>query len=164
VIVVSNTSPLTNLAAIGQFDLLHRLYGRVYIAQGVWEELNAGGTQWPGCVEVSHANWIEQRVVQNQDLVSALRRDLDRGEAETIALALQVGADLVLLDEREGRHAAQRLGLQVVGVVGILLEAKASGALESVRPHLDALRQEAAFYLDLSLIQHALALADETEN
>jgi len=164
VIVVSNTSPLTNLAAIGQFDLLHRLYGQVYIPRGVWEELNAGGSQWPGCVEVSRADWIEQRVVQNQDLVSALQRDLDRGEAETIALALQLGADLVLLDEREGRHAAQRFGIRVVGVVGILLEAKARGVLESVRPHLDALRQEAGFYLDASLIQHALALADETKD
>ena len=93
-----------------------------------------------------------------------LRRDLDRGEAETIALALQLDADLVLLDESEGRHAAQRLGLRVVGVVGILLEAKARGALESVRPHLDALRQEAGFYLDVSLIQHALALANEIED
>lgn len=42
-IVVSNTSPLTNLAAIGQFDLLRRLYDHLYIAQGVWEELDAGG-------------------------------------------------------------------------------------------------------------------------
>ena len=57
-IVVSNTSPLTNLAAIGQFDLLARLYRQVHIAQGVWEELNAGGTRWPGCTEVSQASWI----------------------------------------------------------------------------------------------------------
>ena len=47
-IAVSNTSPLTNLAAIGQFGLLYQLYGQVYIARGVWEELNAGGTRWPG--------------------------------------------------------------------------------------------------------------------
>ena len=144
-IVVSNTSPLTNLAAIGQFSLLYRLYSQVHIAQGVWEELNAGGTRWPGCVEVSQASWVERHVVQNQYLVTALGRDLDCGEAETIALALQLGADLVLLDEKEGRHAAQRLGLQVVGVVGILLEAKTKDAIHSVRTHLDALRQEAGF-------------------
>src|SRR5210317_233007 len=101
-IVVSNTSPLTNLAAIGQFDLLYRLYGQVHIAEGVWEELNAGGIRWPGCVEVSQASWVERHVVQNQYLVAALQRDLDRGEAETIALALQLGTDMVLLDEKEG--------------------------------------------------------------
>lgn len=161
-IVVSNTSPLTNLAAIGQFAVLHRLYGQVHIAHGVWQELNADGKRWPGCAEVSQANWIEQHTVQNQDLVTALRRDLDRGEAETIALALQLGADLVLLDEREGRHAAQRLGLHVVRVVGILLEAKARNVIHLLRPHLDALRQEAGFYVDASLYQRVLALANET--
>jgi predicted nucleic acid-binding protein len=94
--------------------------------------------------------------VQNQALITALRRDLDWGEAETIALALELKADLVLLDEREGRRAAQRLGLHVVGVVGVLVEAKANDALDALRPHLDALRQTAGFYLSESLYRHAL--------
>ena len=102
--------------------------------------------------------------MHNQDLIVALQRDLDRGEAETIALALELGADLVLLDEKEGRHAAQRFGLRVIGVVGILLEAKTSGAVGTVRPHLDAFRQTAGFYLSTSLYQHALAMAGETVN
>jgi len=63
-------------------------------------------------------------------------RDLDRGEAESIALALELDAELTLLDEKEGRHAAQRLGLRVIGVAGVLLEAKANGAVDKVRPHL----------------------------
>jgi predicted nucleic acid-binding protein len=57
-IVVSNTSPLTNLAAIGQFDLLHRLYARLYIAEGVWDELNAQGKHWPGRDEVAAADCV----------------------------------------------------------------------------------------------------------
>ena len=92
-VVVSNTSPLTSLAAIGQFDLLHRLYAKLYIAQSVWAELNAEGRSWPACKEVASADWIERRTVQNQALVAALQRDLDRGESETIALALELGAD-----------------------------------------------------------------------
>lgn len=64
-VVISNTSPLTNLAAIGQFDLLQHLYGRLLIAEAVWDELNAGGQAWPGCAEVAAANWIKLRVVQN---------------------------------------------------------------------------------------------------
>jgi predicted nucleic acid-binding protein len=161
--VVSNTSPLTNLAAIGRFDLLQDLYHQLHIARGVWDELNAEGKHWPGRDEVAEANWIEQHPVQNEALVTALRRDLDRGEAETIALALELGADLVLLDEKEGRHAAGRFGLRVVGVVGILLEAKAKGMIETVRPHLDALRQTAGFYLSASLYQYTLTLAGESE-
>jgi uncharacterized protein len=160
-IVVSNTSPLTNLAAIGQFEILRRLYTHVHIAEGVWEELGARGTHWPGRDEVAGAEWIEHHPVQNQTLVTALRRDLDRGEAETIALALELGATVVLLDEREGRHAAGQLGLRVMGVVGILLDAKSHGAIEAVRPHLGALRQMAGFYLDDAVCDHALSLAGE---
>jgi uncharacterized protein len=162
-IVVSNTSPLTNMAAIGQFDLLRRLYGRLHIARGVWEELNAEGERWPGRDEVATADWIERHEVKNQALVTALQRDLDRGEAESIALALELGANLVLLDEKEGRRAAKRLGLRVVGVVGVLLEAKAGRAVDALRPHLDALRQTAGFYLSKSLYHHALMLAGESD-
>lgn len=161
-IVVSNTSPLTNLAAIGQFNLLQRLYDQVHIAVAVWDELNAGGKCWPGPDEVAAANWIQQHAVQNQALVKALRRDLDRGEAESIALAIELGADLVLLDEKEGRHMAQRLGLRVIGVIGVLLEAKAKGHITRIRPCLDALRQNAGFYLGERLYRIVLERADES--
>lgn len=162
-IVVSNTSPLTNLAAIGQFDLLRQLYAKLHIAESVWEELNARGQRWPGRDEVAAADWIERHPVQNQALVIALQRDLDRGEAGSIALALELEADLVLLDEREGRHAAQRMGLRVVGVVGVLLEAKASSAVSAIRPLLDGLCQAAGFYLSESLYQQALTLGGESD-
>ncbi len=163
-IVVSNTSPLTNLAAIGQFDLLHQLYGQVHIAEGVWQELRARGQHWPGRDEVAVADWIERHSVQNRTLVTALRRDLHKGEAETIALALELGAALVLLDEREGRHAAQRLELRVAGVVGVLLDAKSHSAVNVIRPHLDALRQKAGFYLAEGVYHSALVLAGESES
>jgi uncharacterized protein len=162
VIVVSNTSPLTNLAAIGQFNLLHNLFVRVEIADGVWAELNAMSKPWPGRDETAAAAWIHRHTVQNQALVNALQQDLDRGEAESIALALELGADLLLLDEREARHAAQRFELRTIGVIGILLEAKAKGFVTSVRPHLDALRQVAGFYLKESLYQAILKQANES--
>ena len=162
-IVVCNTSPLTNLAAIGQLDLLRLLYGRLHIAEGVWDELNAQGQRWPGRDEVAMADWIERHPVQNHTLVTALRRDLDRGEGETIALALELGADLILLDEREGRHAAQRLELRVTGVVGLLLEAKSRGTVAAVRPHLEALRHRAGFYQSEPVYQAVLSLAGESD-
>ena len=64
-IVVSNTSPLTNLAAIGQINLLRMLYSKIHIPSGVWEELNASGKSWPGSKEVASANWIHQHTVKN---------------------------------------------------------------------------------------------------
>ena len=160
-IVVSNTSPLTNLAAIGLFHLLHELYGQIHIADGVWAELNAFGQTWPGSSDVANAEWIDKHPTQNQQTVIALRRDLDRGEAETIALALELGADLVLLDERDGRYAAKRFGLQVVGVLGILLEAKSKSHIQQIKPHVDALRQQAGFYIHEELYRHIMKLAGE---
>jgi len=109
-LVVSDTSPLTNLAAIGQFLLLRQLYGSLHIAEAVWDELNAAGQHWPGRNEVAAAPWIQRHTPKNRLLVAALRQDLDAGEAESIALALERKADLILMDERDGRHKAMRLG------------------------------------------------------
>ena len=158
---VSNTSPLTNLAAIGHFDLLRQLYGGLLVAEAVWAELNAGGRAWPGRDEVAAADWIERRAAQNRPLVTALRERLDPGEAETIALAVECRPPFVLLDEREGRRAAHRFGLKTVGVVGVLLEAKARGAIAEVGPLLERLRQEAGFYLSDRVIHDARAFCGE---
>jgi hypothetical protein len=94
-------------------------------------------------------------------LIEALRRDLDKGESESIALALEMKADLVLLDDKEGRHAAKRLGLEVLGVVGVLLLARSRNEIDQVKPHLDALRQRAGFYLSDVLYHAALEQAKE---
>jgi uncharacterized protein len=159
-VVVSNTSPLTNLAAIGQFELLHHLFGELHIAESVWKELNAFDRKWPGADEVAASQWVRRHMVRDKLLVKALQRDLDIGEAESIVLALELRADFVCLDEKEGRHAAQRMGLKPFGVVGILLESKELGFLHSVRPHLDALRKVAGFYLKDSLYRYALQVAN----
>ena len=160
-IVVSNTSPLTNLAAIGQFYLLYQLYGQIYIPAAVWGELNACEKHWPGRSDVATSEWVEEKVVKNTSLVTALCADLDRGEAETIALALEMHADLVLLDEKEGRRMANRLGLRVTGVAGLLIIAKEQKHLDRVRPWLDALREIAGFYLSDAVYTMALKIAGE---
>ena len=160
-IVVSNTSPITSLAAIGHFDLLRRLFGEVHIASGVWEELNQGGRRHPGSSEVESASWIQHHAVGDRNLVVVLQRDLDRGEAETLALAIELKAQLVLLDEQEGRHAAARLGLRPLGVLGILLEAKRRGEIEEVCSLLDALRSRAGFFLSERLYRQTLEQAGE---
>jgi predicted nucleic acid-binding protein len=101
------------------------------------------------------------KLITSQSLIDALRLDLDIGEAETIALAVQLQADLVLLDEQMARRAAQYIDLKVVGVVGLLIRAKMLGFLNEVRPHLDNLRNQAGFYLSQLVYEHALQLAGE---
>ena len=160
-IVVSNTSPLTNLAAIQQFDLLRALYQQIHISRGVWSEMNAQGKSWPGRNEVADASWVTHHQVADEALVIALMLQLDRGEAETIALALQLGANLVLMDETDGRRIAKRLGLQVVGVLGILLEAKHHKLVDAVLPQVDMLRHAAGFYVNSNVYQMVRQLANE---
>jgi predicted nucleic acid-binding protein len=160
-IVVSDTSPLTNLAAIGHFDLLRKLFGQIHIAPGVWDELNHGGLRHPGSSEVENASWVRRHAVGNGNLVVVLQRDLDRGESETLALAVELNAEIVLLDEQEGRRTATRLGLRPLGVLGILLEAKRRGEIEEIRSLLDALRNQAGFFLSEGLYQQTLDQAGE---
>ncbi len=78
-------------------------------------------------------------------------------------MGLELDADLILLDEKEGRRIAKRLGLKRVGVAGILLEAKTGGLIKNVQPHLDALRQQAGFYLSEVISQSVLTLANEIQ-
>lgn len=132
-----------------------------YISRAVKAELFAKGKVWPGATESDQAAWIEVHGVADRHTVEALRLELDAGEAETIVLALQLQADLVLIDEQAGRRAAQHLGLTVMGVVGLLVRAKQSGLIREVRPLLEALRQQAGFYLAQSVFDHALVLAGE---
>jgi predicted nucleic acid-binding protein len=162
-IVVSNTSPLTNLAAIGKLSVLEALYGEVHVPAAVWNELTDSRFTWPGQASVVASDWIRRHSVASEPLVTVLRRDLDAGEAEAIALAMAMRADLVLLDEREARRSAERLGLARVGVLGVLLEAKRARLLEQIEPSLRALREVAGFYLSEPLCDAVLRLAGELE-
>ena len=160
-LVVCNTSPLTNLAAIGQFHLLRELFQEIYITEGVWDELNEGGQAWPGSAEVAQATWVHRRKPQNSSLVATLRRDLDRGEAETIALAIEMDSHRVVIDERDGRRHAQLHGLPVIGTLGLLVDAKNRGIRSEIRHYLDALRQEAGFFIGTKLYRTILLSVGE---
>jgi predicted nucleic acid-binding protein len=97
VIVVSNTSPMTNLAAIGQVALLRQLYGGVYIPEAVYRELRAGESRGDHPPFLEAADWIQVRAVPLETLQSLAPYRLDRGEAEAIALAERLQADLLRL-------------------------------------------------------------------
>jgi len=86
---------------------------------------------------------------------------LDAGEAAALALAVEIQADVVLLDERRGREVASQLGLRTIGILGLLLEAKSAGFLAAVGPVLDDLQREAGFWIAKPLRQQVLRLAGE---
>ena len=90
-------------------------------------------------------------------------RNLDRGEAEAIALALELGADELLIDERLGRREALRLRLSITGLLGVLLVAKRRGLVAMIRPVMDALMTQAGFRLSEQLYT-VLVAAGENVN
>jgi uncharacterized protein len=163
-LVVSNTSPLLNLAIIGRIGLLADQFERVLVAPAVLFELRAH-EDLPGSSYLKKAlnsGWIQQSQIIEDPSLNLMRRDLHRGEAETITLALQLKADWVLIDEREGRKCAKSLGLKVTGVLGILLRAKQEGKITSLKEVLDELSKQAGFRIGAALIDRLLRECGET--
>jgi len=161
VIVVSDTSPIINLAAVGEMGLFQRLYGTIVIPQAVYDEVVIAGHGQPGATEVATSAWIETRAVADASAVSRLRGSLDVGEADAIALAAELAAGLLLMDERKGRAAAAALEIPAIGLLGVLVAAKRAGQLPTVRPVLDALRTTAGFWVSDALRARVLAAVGE---
>lgn len=161
-IVVSDASPLINLARIGKLSLLQEIYGTVLVPDAVWHEVVIRGRGQAGAAEVESAGWVQRRAIADRVLAVTLQRDLNLGEAEAIVLALESDADLLVIDERLGRLAANRLGVRLIGLIGVLVAAKRRGLIERVKPQMDALKNVAGFRVDESLYFRVLRDEDET--
>ena len=158
-IVVSDTSPILSLALIGRLELLRELYGTLLIPGAVRSEIVATGQS--GAREVAQVAWIVTRSIDHDVVLKLLLREVDRGEAEAIGLALQSNADVLLVDERKARHLAAYLELGVVGLLDVLQEAKQRHFITSVKPILDDLIARARFRLSHKLYQRTLFTAGE---
>jgi hypothetical protein len=137
------------LEATAHLDLLQHLYQAVLIPPAVAAEW---GTPPPP--------WLRVQPISNQPLAQALRLQLGPGEAEAIALAVEIGANRLILDDRRARRIASNLQVPITGTVGIVLRAKQLGFIPLVRPVLDAMRT-AGFWLSDPLYKQALQLAGE---
>jgi uncharacterized protein len=156
--VVSNTSPILNLAIVDRLELLYRQFGEILIPNAVLEELKVDEER-PGSQVIREAissGLIQIQEVNNKPLAQLLKQTLDRGEAEAIALAIEIKADWTLLDEREGRKVAKSLGLKVTGILGILLRAKQVGEIGSLQTIIDDLINKAGFRIAPELLTQIL--------
>lgn len=162
-LVVSNTSPIANLAFINRLDLLRDQFEQLWIPEVVRAELDPiPDLAAKAVIELANqTGWLKSRPIENLQLATILGKELDRGEAEAIALSLEMKADLLLIDEREGRIVARRAGLRVRGVLGILLRAKATGKIPSMKAAIEALRNRAGFFVAPRLEAEILRSAGE---
>ncbi len=150
-IVVSNTSPIFYLSCINYLELLRQLYGEIIIPIAVFNEItNIGNTDISATI-VPTLTWIKPQQVTNQNFVTQLTVDLDPGEAEAIALAIEVNADRLIIDERLGRRIATQSGIQIIGVLGILIAAKQRNLIDILKPLLDSLIEQTGFWIDQKL-------------
>jgi len=149
-ICISDSSTLIHLAAIGRLALLRKFYGKITIPSAVWQEVVVEGKSRAGAAEVrraSEAGWIEVAPPQDEVLIRLLKRELDEGESEVIALAVEQGSAEVLLDESDARQIAELYSIPKTGVIGLLIRAKQEGEVGSLRQELDRLCDEAGFWI-----------------
>lgn len=129
-IVVADTSPVRYLVLLGYMDVLPRMYGSVVVPEAVLDELNAERS--PNAVREflsDKPDWLVQRSL-SKPVSSELLEVLDRGESEAIELAVEIGADLLLIDERRGRGVAESRGLNYTGTLGVIRTAADKGWLD----------------------------------
>ena len=152
-IVVSDTSPLTALFTVGQSDLLFKIFGEVLIPAAVENELLRSHPDLPG--------WLKTKQVRDSAKVQEYSQSVDLGEAEAIALAEELSANFLLIDERKGRRLARTRQLRIIGLLGVILLAKRQGLIPSARDLLAQLDEKAGVYLSKELKEAALRSVGE---
>ena len=161
-IVVSDTSPISNLLLAGYLHLLPATFGQVVIPERVMRELMVLETKFGyDLSQLKSADWLEVKTVTWTDRVQKLKQLLHEGESEAIALAHELQADFLLIDESEGRAVAEAEGIRAVGVLGLLLEAKNQHLILEVRVVMDAIIEKSKFWVSSALYQQVLQKAGE---
>ena len=165
-VVVSDSSPLIYLSKLECFDLLEQLYGEIIVPKAVWREVAERGAHLPegeNAKRARAAGWIRVVRVDPPFVESPPgEASFGAGEAEAITFAKNNVCKLII-DELLGRQVARELGIQIVGTVGVFVEAKNQGLIESVKPLIDRLRSETNFRLSEKIYQLVLMRTGETD-
>jgi uncharacterized protein len=157
-IIVSNASPLIILAKLSLFDLLPRLFSEIILSQEVWEEVVIKGAGLPGSIETRQASWIRVAQLANLAKLAIWRSQypLGVGELSTLLLAMEIAADVALMDERRARLLAKAEGVPVLGTLGLLEFGYRRGELADLRQVYQMLLAQGA-HIDRQILDQSLA-------
>lgn len=158
-IVVSDTSPLSCLIKTQNLFLLQKVFGEVVVPLSVYKETLELKTFGYDLREFENAVWLKVNSPQTKEIAEI--KDLDEGEADAIALAIELKADLVLIDERNGFDAARKLGLVVTGLLGVVIEAKEQKLIPSGKQLIDQFRSEGGMWIGPKLYEQVIKLLNE---
>jgi len=136
-------------------EILEFFFGEILVPEVVYRECVGEGGEREDAKEIEKARWIRIVNIQDEELKIALNVVLDEGESESIVLALEQSADLILLDDYEAREFARTYGLNITCTVGILMKAKKEGKITSLKEELERLR-ESGFWLSNDLYAQVL--------
>ncbi|MEK6614848.1 MAG: DUF3368 domain-containing protein [Bacteroidota bacterium] len=155
-VVISDTTAISNLYKIGKLNYLKLLFREVIIPNAVYDELLGIEQSGYDISEIKNAEWLIKAKVNDSQLLSKLHLDLDTGESEAIALAQERKCDFLIIDEKKGRKIAEALGIKTIGIIGILIQLKREKIIHRVKPILDDLRENAGFWISEKLYHFVL--------
>ena len=145
---VTNSTCLISLERIGRLDLLPQVFATVTAPPAVQAEFGVA------------VEWLIVKPVQNAAVVATLKIQIDDGEAYAIALAMELGNVILILDDKKARRIARQLGFKVMGTIGVLMRAKRRGVIPAIEPLLTAL-ENVDFHMTPALREEALRLCGE---
>jgi hypothetical protein len=163
-LVISDASTLIHLVNIGRLALLRDFFDQIVVPPAVWKEVVDLGEGRLGAEEIRQAassGWMTVEAPSDNAFIRALSRDLDDGEAEVIALAVERKAGLILVDETEARRVADLYRIPKTGIIGLLLRAKREKIIGLLKPELDRLVYQSGFWISHNLYQQTLKAAGE---
>ncbi len=147
--IISDTSCFIILTNIGEFELLHKVYGEIITTIDIATEFGETLPDWVEIVKVTDT--YKQQLLELQ---------IDKGESSAIALALEIPESTVILDDIKARKIASRLGINYTGTIGVIIKAKLKGIIPSIKPILEKIKQT-DFRISVDIELQALKEANE---
>jgi len=158
VIVISNSSALISLLGVEKLDILGKLFETVMIPEAVYNEVF---NKKVSNLDLKKTKFLQIEKVTDRKMVKLLKMQLGYGESEVIALALEKGIDRVIIDDKQARKVADKLGLKVIGTLGILILAKEKQVIKEVRPLVLSMMEKINFRIDRALLNKILGILNE---
>ena len=156
--IIFNSSPLINLSKIEKLELVEKLFGKIIIPEAVFNELIKDASSKKGSREIKdliNKGVVEVRKVEDENIIKSFRKDLDHGEAEVITLALEINADLIIIDEIEARRVAEIYNLKKTGFIGLLIKAYNKKYIDNFKELLDLAIQK-GFWINKNLYKNII--------
>lgn len=160
-LVVSDTSPISNLIVIKKLSLLREVFDTIIIPESVNAEINELVKFNVDLSEFINASWIRKEPIHDMQTYQRLIEVLDKGEAQAITIAHEINPDFLLIDEKKGRAIAKAMGIKTIGLIGILIKAKRENIIHDVKSIVDELREIARFRISDELYNEILKSVNE---